>query len=458
MNSLRNYLVVSVFLIKCCFSHTVNSLDDLKHFLVKFDVSLGIASKIYDQRTQWFSNDKYKDTFFKIIPSAIDDCIAQRGVFAKENLRNDMVIFKGTEARQYTRANWNAVVFYNYIKKIYDNFRTDFDNLDTFYDELKESLYNLYKDNKKQIERACYEIRNYYANFLSIEKIKTYVNEYRRVDSKWIGYMTNAFIHQNSDKSIEACVLLNARYLNHVFNLGKETEFFLSIQNGNVSNLISQTVIKINKLFKDQKELENTEIFLYEYMKPVKTLKSSKIIIETDMKHTLYRSLLLIQNIYYNVKTPIIKFMLNDNVVLKYECNNLIKYFRSSNQKVDLFYIMRNELVYLMQQQKWINQDFAYETAISFINYLIRAYNGYNFIQTVKPLNETKATLEEIPYLPKEFIDKVNKSQHDSEEDSESEEVSDNESISSEDSCNKDKIFRKKKRQAELSESDDDYD
>ena len=44
-------IVLSVFLIQCCFSAViVNNIDDLKHYVISLDVKLDIAKVHYEPR------------------------------------------------------------------------------------------------------------------------------------------------------------------------------------------------------------------------------------------------------------------------------------------------------------------------------------------------------------------------------------------------------------------------
>ena len=67
-----------------------------------------------DKKFAWIKDERYWDSIVKVIGKAVGDCVTGEGVF--ENKRaNDLILFKDTDPLQYTPANWNAVVLYNYV-------------------------------------------------------------------------------------------------------------------------------------------------------------------------------------------------------------------------------------------------------------------------------------------------------------------------------------------------------
>ena len=355
------------------------------------------------------NHDRYKDTLFNVIPSAIADCITQRGVFAKEKLENNIVVFSGDVAR-YTMANWNAVVFYNYIKKLSDTIISNDSKKkvsnDDIYKQLNKDLIKIYANNEKEIKRACYEIQEYYDKFILFERnLYTYIKNFKKDNRRWRGYQTCSFINQKSAGRIDAFIYLNnANGLNeNVFNLKKNHMCCFSIHNGKVSNLIKYLTSD------DEEYLETTEILLNDYMKPCKPINISKIKINYNTMENFYKSSLLTFYSVYLVRTPIVQFKWNNNEV-SYECANLRKYFSEKHisTKANISFQMINELAERMSGHKVIHQDFIYNIATIIIMNLIVQYKGYEFvIRRIPGINvSVKSTLDfsTIPDLPEDFF------------------------------------------------------
>ena len=419
------YIVLIVFLIQCCFAEVVvNNIDDLKHYVISLDLKLNIANHHYNSqnKTEWFANDRYKDTFFNVIPNAIADCITQRGVFAKEKLDSNMVVFSGTDTELYTAKNWNAVVFYNYIKKLYDTIISNDSKKkvsnDDIYKQLNKDLIKIYANNEKEIKRACYEIQEYYDKFILFKyKLSLYIKDFEKDNRNWIGYQTFSRINQKSSGMIDASIYLkrdNPVLHENVFNLKKNIlkkniAFSFTIQNGKVSNLIKYST----KESDDEKYLEMTKILLNDYMKPVKSLDITKIKINKDSKENYYSSSFSMFLLYV-VRTPIVQLKLDNNEV-SYECANLRKYFSEKHisTKANISFQMINELAERMSRHEVINkvihQDLIYNIATHIINALIDQYKDYKFLMRIilgiNAFAQGTLDLSKIPVLPNDDAD-----------------------------------------------------
>ena len=65
----------------------------------------------------WIQNPYYYDSIVKVIGKAIGDCVANENEF-KGKTAYDIITFQDTNPYAYTRANWNAVILYNYVNSI----------------------------------------------------------------------------------------------------------------------------------------------------------------------------------------------------------------------------------------------------------------------------------------------------------------------------------------------------
>ena len=65
----------------------------------------------------WIKNPYYWASIVKVIGKAVGDCVANENEF-KGKTAYDIITFQDTNPYAYTRANWNAVILYNYVNSI----------------------------------------------------------------------------------------------------------------------------------------------------------------------------------------------------------------------------------------------------------------------------------------------------------------------------------------------------
>ena len=63
---------------------------------------------------EWIRNSKYYDSIINVIGKAIGDCVTGENEFAGDP-KLGTVVFQNKDLKDYTPANWNAVVLYNYV-------------------------------------------------------------------------------------------------------------------------------------------------------------------------------------------------------------------------------------------------------------------------------------------------------------------------------------------------------
>ena len=111
----------------CCFAGLVGTKletnDSLKHFTLCLEFKSHVAYRLSRKEcAEWIKQERHKNSIYNVISTAIADCILEKHEFADKNLKdNIIVVFKNTVPKNYTQANWNAVVLYNFIKYVFAN-------------------------------------------------------------------------------------------------------------------------------------------------------------------------------------------------------------------------------------------------------------------------------------------------------------------------------------------------
>ena len=116
----------------------------------------------------WIKETKYSESIRQVIAQAIADCVTDKNEFANKPF-NATITFDATPNDiNYSDENWNAVVLWNYLHVI----KNDFINGETrdrekIFNQMYEKIYNYYNDNymianlEACIEKAINDIREY---------------------------------------------------------------------------------------------------------------------------------------------------------------------------------------------------------------------------------------------------------------------------------------------------------
>ena len=123
-------------------------------------------NKIVDaDKNSWITKQKYNTSIVKVIAKAIAkavaDCITDKNEFANKNA-NDVITFNVT-AKNYTKANWNAVVLWNYLHILkYDYLNNINCNQDEIFNELKTRLCDNYpSEGVSNLDGEIIDIKGY---------------------------------------------------------------------------------------------------------------------------------------------------------------------------------------------------------------------------------------------------------------------------------------------------------
>ena len=116
--------------------------------------------------TEWIKNKKYKDSIYKVIPKCIADCVTKQNEFFNIDSiklkKGDIIEFAiKPYDKQYTMANWNALVLYNLVAEMfYGEHRNKFS--DTIYDiGQKIKKYYHFLNCASYIDSAVYSLKKY---------------------------------------------------------------------------------------------------------------------------------------------------------------------------------------------------------------------------------------------------------------------------------------------------------
>ena len=108
-------LIVAIFaFIQCCYAEPVIDTEEQFERFVYETGWRAYASEYVNnpKRNEWYNEEKYEDSIYKVIPQAIADCMQRKAEF--ENV-GEIVTFKANDHTQYSYENWNAVVLWNYL-------------------------------------------------------------------------------------------------------------------------------------------------------------------------------------------------------------------------------------------------------------------------------------------------------------------------------------------------------
>ena len=145
------------------------SIEDSLNLLNRFSWRV-IANReiVGAEEGSWITKVKYSESIRNVIGEAIADCVTKKNAFAGKT-SNDVIKFEADPAKvKYSQANWNAVVLWNLVHVLSNEYNPDknFD-IEKAFNTVEERV----KDEYSQIENIGTIVRT------SIESITEYVNK-----------------------------------------------------------------------------------------------------------------------------------------------------------------------------------------------------------------------------------------------------------------------------------------
>ena len=126
------------------------------------DIAIQMNNVIAREQNEWYSTQKYRDSVINQIAYAIAQKISGCYKYDKDNI----VIFEGTDIKNYTQANYNAWILYNYI-----------DNAFTSYAKCGAHSYDKFKIYSAWIIKSKYQKDIDIDKFdAAVEQINKYIN------------------------------------------------------------------------------------------------------------------------------------------------------------------------------------------------------------------------------------------------------------------------------------------
>lgn len=90
----------------------------------KFSAKLTLDKINKDSDDGWIKDEKYANSIYKVISEAISACVLGQAEFSEKRIQkdNDLVVFALTPGDlKYGRRQWNAMILYNVIYRLYNN-------------------------------------------------------------------------------------------------------------------------------------------------------------------------------------------------------------------------------------------------------------------------------------------------------------------------------------------------
>ena len=166
--------------------NTENTKYMIAQLLFKMNAKQQLG-KIYNENG-WIKNKKYEDSIYIEMANAFAKCISKQAEFSDD--KEEIIIFKGTDPKNYTVANWNSVILYNFFGKAINQGKTDID-------EIGKDVIDYYKDNiseldKENIITSVNQIKKYAENLNLSEFIKKYKSsQLTKIENDTIYFMDN---------------------------------------------------------------------------------------------------------------------------------------------------------------------------------------------------------------------------------------------------------------------------
>ena len=116
------------------------------------------------EKHKWIKNPIYSSTVFDVVPKILTDCSLKNGIFKTDE---SIITFEQTELQNYTNANFNALVFVNFIYQLFNN---KYHGMEKIGSMLKQR-YNK-KEYDAKIDKSVEDIKKYAEALNLIEFIK----------------------------------------------------------------------------------------------------------------------------------------------------------------------------------------------------------------------------------------------------------------------------------------------
>ena len=144
MNKLFFVVISLVFSHTTSYSATENAEYMIAQVLFRMNAKQQLG-KISNEN-KWIKNKKYKDSIYIEMANAFAKCVSKQVEFADD--KSKIIIFKGTDPKKYTIANWNSVILYNFFYKAINQGKSDIDEIGkAVIDYYKDSIPELAKEN-----------------------------------------------------------------------------------------------------------------------------------------------------------------------------------------------------------------------------------------------------------------------------------------------------------------------
>ena len=230
--------ILQILSVYCSYANGMNGMfiktqTDFNHFAFLLSAKKDISTFYHFEKQSILKNTKYKDTIWKVIPKAIADCALKLNEFENKNIKDNVVMFEGTNVRNYTRSNWNAVIFYTYL---YHNMW----NKETSVKNISKIVQNKYKD--YDLSASVSDVQEY-ENELQIGKyyiplLKKTVNISKRDKTTIIPYV---FVSEKFDsKTLCGKLILNNVHIK-IGNKYLITNISIKIINGKIASIKTDT-------------------------------------------------------------------------------------------------------------------------------------------------------------------------------------------------------------------------
>ena len=193
--------MIKIILIFAVFISVCNSADKIDTTEIDLNTKIKTCLRCYfscirgneEYNTDdWIKNNRYDDTVYKDIPKCIADCATYKGEFAKlENIHNNDeevgIIEFSILPINYTQANWNALVLYNYVAQLLHKCILDQETDDVLYsvgEKIKKHYKSLnIKDLNHKINKAVSDIREYAKTLhLTCQELEEVIDLYKNKD------------------------------------------------------------------------------------------------------------------------------------------------------------------------------------------------------------------------------------------------------------------------------------
>ena len=156
-------------------------------------------NKIVDaDESNWITKETYNESITKVIAKAVADCVTDKNEFANKG-ESDVITF-GAKAETYDKANWNAVVLWNYLHILkWDYMNNAGCDKDGIFEEVRQRICEKYPTEEvlniaEEVKRAISDIKEYDKELRLTEEMKEFYKCYKRTAGK----TTDNLIQENN--------------------------------------------------------------------------------------------------------------------------------------------------------------------------------------------------------------------------------------------------------------------